>query len=168
MLDKARSHALRWSERIEKGALAEQIIIPEFVNAGWSVLPFGLARENSPVPYLRTSNGRVRPADFATWSPDGRRMWVIECKSKFELDLGGYGLDTDKVAGTDEWEAIKKHNQRGGPVAVVIWDEKKRKALAASVNMLSTPGPNLSKNQRLWWWKTKTFLPLDAFLRIGG
>jgi hypothetical protein len=155
-----------WSRRVEIGQAAEAKVSAMCLEVGCSVLHYGEARENAPVPYLQTPSGLVRPCDFVVYPPGGRQSYVVEVKSKSELIyFEGYGLDTAEVGGTDDWQALKDHDRFAGPVLLVIVDEAKNRVLAATVRMLADPGPFLSKNRKLWWWPVATFMPLTAWLR---
>lgn len=156
-----------WPQRIEKGQAAEAQVIAAFQAAGRSVLPHGLARENAPVPYLRTPEGEVRPCDFSAYLPDGRLDHVVEVKRKFELTrYGGYGLDASTDKSMDGWVQLQLHDKYAGPVMLVIVDPDKNKIVCATVRMLSNPGPCLSKNGKIWYWPIKTFIPLQLLLEI--
>ncbi len=158
---------MSWEVRCEKGREAEDIILPMFVEAGWTVLPFGATRPGSPVPPLLTPKGEVRPVDCACWHPDGRRFFIVEIKSKTEMQrLQGYGLDR-RDDDADQWQQLQLHDAHAGPVLLVIWDSQKSAALAATVSMLRAKGgPHVTSNGAFWWWKTSVFLPLDTFLRM--
>lgn len=167
VLDDAFVSGLPWELRCERGREAEDIIVPMFLGAGWSVLPFGATRPGSPVPPLLIPGGAVRPADCACWSPDGRRLFVLEIKSKTEMRaLRGYGLDR-RDDDDDPWKQLQQHDGKAGPVLLVIWDPVKAEALAATVTMLrANGGPKVTSNGAYWWWETSVFLPLEVFLKM--
>ena len=167
MLDEPFTSDLPWELRCERGREAEDIIVPMFLKAGWSVLPFGATRAGSPVPPLLIPGGAVRPADCACWHPDGRRFYVVEVKSKTEMRaLHGYGLDR-RGDDDDPWQQLRRHDAKAGPVLLVIWDSEKAKALAATVSMLrANGGPKVTSNGAYWWWETSVFLPLETLLKM--
>lgn len=167
MLGDVRGDALTWEARCDRGRIAEEVIVPRFLEAGWAVLPFGATRAGSPVPRLLTPTGTIRPADFACWHRDGRRFFVVEVKSKTEMTfLAGYGLDREE-GDTDPWHQLQQHDERAGPALLVIWDPVRTVALAATVPMLRADGgPRVTRSGGFWWWPTSVFLPLSAFLRM--
>lgn len=154
-----------WPQRIEKGQTAEQRAMAEVLALGCSVLPYGLARPNAPVPPLQTPGGDVRPGDFIAFHPDGRSLYVIEVKGKDELRQGGYGLDANEADEKDCWQQLQLHDKHAGPVLLVIVDPDKETIVCATVRMLAKPGPTLSANGRMWRWPTDTFMPLATLLR---
>jgi hypothetical protein len=154
-----------WPQRIELGQEAEQRAMAEVLAFGWSVLPYGLARLNAPVPPLQTPKGPVRPCDFLAYPPDGRPPFAVEVKAKDELRLGGYGLDADQASEKDCWQQLQLHDRHGGPALLVVVDPNKKDILCATVRMLSNPEPTLSLNGRLWRWPAQAFMPLANLLR---
>jgi hypothetical protein len=156
---------LAWPQRIEKGQSAEQRAMAQVTAWGWSVLPYGLARENAPVPYLQTPKGLVRPCDFLAYPPDGRPPYSVEVKAKDELRLGGYGLDADEASELDCWQQLQLHDKHAGPVLLVIVDPDKETIVCATARRLAKPGPTLSANGRMWRWPADTFMPLANLLR---
>lgn len=167
MLGDVLGDAPTWAERCDKGRTAEEIIGPMFLKAGWCILSFGATRAGSPVPPLLTPTGTIRPVDFACWHPDGRRLYAVEVKSKTEMTyLAGYGLDRAE-GDADPWFQLQQHDERAGPVLLVIWDPVKRIALAATVPMLrANGGPNMTRGGSHWWWRTDVFCRLETFLAM--
>lgn len=156
---------LDFPQRIGKGQKAEHQVMAVFRSIKWTVLPYGEARPNAPVPYLETPIGPVRPCDFIAYSPDGRSSYVVEVKAKGELRVGGYGLDTAEAGQVDCWEELQRHDRHAGPVLLVIVDPDKETIVCATVRMLANPGPTLSANGRMWRWPANTFMPLIDLLR---
>lgn len=156
-----------WEERCDQGREAERVILARFLNAGWSVLPFGATRVGAPVPPLITPAGEVRPVDNASFHPDGRRFFAVEIKSKTELTaLAAYGLDRTQTA-DDPWQQLQLHDKYAGPVLLAIWDRRKGLAIGATVPMLlSNGGPSITSNGKYWIWSSSIFLPLNTFLSM--
>ena len=156
-----------FADRVEVGRVAEDAIIVEFLSAGWSILPAGVSRPNSPPPRLLTPQGEVRPVDLLAWHPDGRTVFVVEAKGKKPLIyLDGWGMDRSED-GADPWRELQRHDQRAGPVLVVCHDPDEGVAYAATVRMLAANGgPNVTRNGRYWWWPRERFMPLSEFLKL--
>jgi hypothetical protein len=150
---------LRWEQRITVGAAGEGLVIAALLAAGWSVIPHGAARVDSPPAQLLTPRGYLRATDALAWPPHQGRPWVLEIKTKIKLDrYPGWGFDPD------DWTELTKHNVIAGPVLVIFVDPQDGSAWCASVTDMQNQNPQLTNNRQWLVLLFSYFIPLSQFL----
>jgi hypothetical protein len=147
---------MSFAERIEIGATAEQKAIAAFCAHGWCVIGHGLAQVGRLQLPIITQAGEKPSTDFVALKRGDFRL--IEVKSKFPLDIGGFGLDKA------QWHTLLEHDDLlPGSVALVIEDRETDQMLVAQVSRLKLIA-SWSLNRRYVLFLREHFRPLDNFL----
>jgi hypothetical protein len=148
---------MSFSERIGIGASAELRAITAFCAHGWCCIGHGLAQVGRLQLPIIMQAGEKPSTDFVALKRGDFRL--IEVKSKFPLDIGGFGLDKA------QWDTLLEHDHLlPGSVALVIEDRETDQMLVAQVSRLKLVAA-WSLNRRYVLFLREHFRPLDSFLR---